>query len=93
MKCFHIHQVVVYTLRSEFSYIQTSFTKKALSDEQRETLQSLIDPTAKFFEEKNDALKNDLNEKIPDDVLQGLKDLGAFGLQVPQEQGGLGKEN
>jgi very long chain acyl-CoA dehydrogenase len=34
-----------------------------------------------------------LNEKIPDDVLKSLKELGAFGLQVPQELGGLGLTN
>ncbi len=62
-----------------------------MNDEQRETLQSLVDPAAKFFEEKNDSLKNDLDEKIPDDVMQGLKDLGLFGLQVPEEHGGLGE--
>jgi very long chain acyl-CoA dehydrogenase len=47
----------------------------------------------KFFQEKNDALKNDANEKIPEEILQGLKDLGAFGLQVPVELGGLGLNN
>jgi very long chain acyl-CoA dehydrogenase len=64
-----------------------------LTDEQRETLQALVDPTAKFFEEKNDALKNDMLEKIPDDILNGLKELGAFGLQTPTEFNGLGLNN
>jgi len=65
----------------------------ALNDEQRENLQALVDPTAKFFEEKNNALKNDMNEKIDPEILQGLKDLGMFGLQVPQELNGLGLSN
>ena len=65
----------------------------ALNDEQRETLQSLVDPTAKFFEEKNDSSKNDLNEKIPDEIMKGLGELGAFGLQVPAEYNGLGLTN
>ena len=51
----------------------------ALNDEQRETLQALVDPTAKFFEEKNNALENDKLEKVPDHIMQGLKELGAFG--------------
>ena len=38
-------------------------------------------------------MKNDANEKIPEEILQGLKDLGAFGLQVPVELGGLGLNN
>lgn len=65
----------------------------ALNDEQRDTLQALVDPTAKFFEEKNDANKNDLTERIPDDIMQGLRELGAFGLQVPAEYNGLGLTN
>merc|ERR1712134_128678 len=36
---------------------------------------------------------NDELGKVPDDVLQGLKDLGAFGLQVPNEYDGLGLNN
>jgi alkylation response protein AidB-like acyl-CoA dehydrogenase len=28
--------------------------------------------------------------KIPDDVLQGLREIGAFGIKIPQEYGGLG---
>lgn len=65
----------------------------SLNDEQKENLQALVDPTAKFFEEKNDALKNDLLEKVPDDIMQGLKELGAFGLQTPTEFNGLGLNN
>ncbi|XP_071085182.1 very long-chain specific acyl-CoA dehydrogenase, mitochondrial-like [Haliotis cracherodii] len=63
---------------------------EVLSAEQQETLQMLIDPTAKFFEEVNDALKNDSIEKVDDPTLEGLKELGAFGLQVPVDHGGLG---
>lgn len=65
----------------------------SLNDEQRENLQALVDPTAKFFEEKNDALNNDKLEKVPDDVMQGLRELGAFGLQTPTEFNGLGLTN
>ncbi|HSJ26019.1 MAG TPA: acyl-CoA dehydrogenase family protein [Longimicrobiales bacterium] len=28
--------------------------------------------------------------KVPDEVVQGLRDLGAFGIKIPQEYGGLG---
>lgn len=41
----------------------------------------------------NDPAKNDSLEKVEDDTLQGLKELGAFGLQVPSELGGLGLTN
>lgn len=41
----------------------------------------------------NDAAKNDANESIDEPTLKGLWELGAFGLQVPQELGGLGLTN
>lgn len=40
-----------------------------------------------IIQEKNDALKNDALEKIDDATMEGLKELGAFGLQVPQHLG------
>lgn len=65
----------------------------SLNEEQKDILQSLVDPTAKFFEEKNDSLKNDKLETVPEDIMQGLKELGAFGLQTPVEHNGLGLNN
>lgn len=65
----------------------------SLTDEQRENLQALLDPTAKFFEEKNDPFLNDDKKKVPEEIMQGLKDLGAFGLQVPTELNGVGLNN
>lgn len=64
-----------------------------LTEEGRDTLKMLVDPTIKFFQEVNDPAKNDANEKVDDVTLQGLKDLGAFGLQVPTEYGGIGLNN
>ncbi|XP_037784673.1 very long-chain specific acyl-CoA dehydrogenase, mitochondrial-like [Penaeus monodon] len=64
-----------------------------LTEEQRETLEMLVDPTEKFFEEVNDAAKNDALEKVEDHTLEGLKELGAFGLQVPADLGGVGLTN
>lgn len=65
----------------------------SLTEEQRDNLQALVDPTAKFFEEKNDPLKNDELATVPEEIMQGLKDLGAFGLQTPVEHNGLGLNN
>lgn len=61
-------------------------------------LRSLKEPlNMRFFlflaQEVNDPAKNDALEKVEDDTLQGLKELGAFGLQVPSELGGLGLSN
>ncbi|KAJ8950302.1 hypothetical protein NQ318_021159 [Aromia moschata] len=64
-----------------------------LNEEQKETLQMLIDPVTKYFEEINDPFKNDAEEKVNDKSLNALWELGAFALQVPQDLGGLGLTN
>ena len=46
-----------------------------------------------YLQEVNDPAKNDELERIEDHTLQGLKELGAFGLQVPVEHGGIGLSN
>ncbi|XP_055450192.1 very long-chain specific acyl-CoA dehydrogenase, mitochondrial [Psammomys obesus] len=61
-----------------------------LDGEQTQFLKELVGPVARFFEEVNDPAKNDSLEKVEQSTLQGLKELGAFGLQVPSELGGLG---
>lgn len=65
----------------------------ALSEEQEQTLQELVGPLSKFFEEVNDPFRNDALEQVEDTTMQGLKEMGAFGLQVPPELGGLGLSN
>lgn len=44
-------------------------------------------------QEVNDPAKNDALEKVEDHTMQGLKEMGAFGLQVPADLGGLGLTN
>uniref|UniRef100_A0A8P0SKC2 Very long-chain specific acyl-CoA dehydrogenase, mitochondrial n=2 Tax=Canis lupus familiaris TaxID=9615 RepID=A0A8P0SKC2_CANLF len=61
-----------------------------LSEEQTQFLKELVGPVSRFFEEVNDPAKNDTLEKVEETTLQGLKELGAFGLQVPSELGGVG---
>src|SRR3954466_5075176 len=43
-----------------------------------------------FLANKVDPLQIERDAKIPDDVVQGLKDIGALGLKVPEQYGGLG---
>ena len=43
-----------------------------------------------FLEERVDPLQIERESKIPEDVIQGLKDLGALGMKIPEEYGGLG---
>ncbi|KAJ0055627.1 hypothetical protein NL108_006479, partial [Boleophthalmus pectinirostris] len=64
-----------------------------LNEEQEEFLRELVGPCAKFFEEVNDPAKNDALEKVEDHTMEGLKEMGAFGLQVPAELNGLGLSN
>ncbi|HVH68452.1 MAG TPA: acyl-CoA dehydrogenase family protein [Gemmatimonadales bacterium] len=44
----------------------------------------------RFLRERVDSDKIDREGEIPDDVIQGLRDLGAFGIKIPREYGGLG---
>ncbi|CAB3979774.1 very long-chain specific acyl- dehydrogenase, mitochondrial [Paramuricea clavata] len=62
--------------------IPSSRQVMVLTEEQRDNLNELVDPTQKFFEEFNDPAKNDTLEKVDDETMAGLKEMGAFGLQV-----------
>src|SRR3954454_5687588 len=43
-----------------------------------------------FLTEHVDPLQIERDAKIPEEVVQGLKDLGALGMKIPEEYGGLG---
>jgi alkylation response protein AidB-like acyl-CoA dehydrogenase len=43
-----------------------------------------------FLSERVDPLQIERDARIEDDVVQGLKELGALGIKVPEEYGGLG---
>lgn len=43
-----------------------------------------------FLAERVDPAQIERDAKIPDDVLDGLKQLGALGMKIPEEYGGLG---
>jgi very long chain acyl-CoA dehydrogenase len=53
----------------------------------------MVGPMTKFFEETNDAAKNDAASAVPPAILAGLAEMGAFGLQVPESLGGVGLSN
>ena len=50
----------------------------------------MVEPVEKFFQEVVDSKKIDVDAKIPKETLDGLKELGLFGQQIPTEYGGLG---
>jgi len=49
-----------------------------------------LDKLERFLREKVDSDQIDREGEIPDAVIQGLRDLGAFGIKIPREYGGLG---
>ncbi len=49
-----------------------------------------LDKLAAFARDKIDGDRIDREGKVPPEVVQGLKDLGAFGIKIPLEYGGLG---
>ncbi|EDV21151.1 uncharacterized protein TRIADDRAFT_30874 [Trichoplax adhaerens] len=61
----------------------------ALDDESKDTVKLMIDPLEKYFREVHDASQCDLDEKLPKKSIEVLKELGALGMQAPQEYGGM----
>ncbi|MBI3932089.1 MAG: acyl-CoA dehydrogenase family protein [Acidobacteria bacterium] len=60
-------------------------------DAEEETLaRPFLDALGAFLREKVDGDRIDREGKIPDEVIQGLRELGAFGVKIPREYGGLG---
>lgn len=58
----------------------------------QDTLNQLVDTVARFVRERL-VPKEDLvadEDRIPEDIVAGLRGLGLFGMSVPEEYGGLG---
>jgi alkylation response protein AidB-like acyl-CoA dehydrogenase len=52
--------------------------------------QPFMERLERFLRERVDSDRIDREGKIPPDVIQGLRELGAFGIKIPEEYGGLG---
>merc|ERR1719340_481477 len=65
----------------------------ALDEEQRENLEMLVPIAERVMEEQNDPLLNDQLETVPENTINALREVGAFGLQVPVELDGAGLTN
>lgn len=61
-----------------------------LTNEQREYAKELIPAVGKFCEDTIDGHKFDEEAALPNEVIQGLAELGLLGLGVPEEFGGMG---
>jgi alkylation response protein AidB-like acyl-CoA dehydrogenase len=62
----------------------------ALSKEAIDRGEAFLVQLRSFCENKVDPLVIERDAKIPDDVIDGLKALGALGMKIPTEYGGLG---
>uniref|UniRef100_A0A668AJ50 Complex I assembly factor ACAD9, mitochondrial n=1 Tax=Myripristis murdjan TaxID=586833 RepID=A0A668AJ50_9TELE len=69
------------------------FPYPEIGNEELEEINQFVAPVEKFFNEDVDSKKIDHEAKIPPETLDGLKQLGLFGIQVPEEYGGLGLSN
>jgi alkylation response protein AidB-like acyl-CoA dehydrogenase len=45
------------------------------------------------MQETNDAARNDREEHVPPEIMEQLREMGAFGLQVPADLSGVGLTN
>jgi len=61
-----------------------------ISNDEKRRLEELIEQFERFADEKIDPDRIDREAKIPDEVIQGLADLGIFGATVPEKYGGMG---
>jgi alkylation response protein AidB-like acyl-CoA dehydrogenase len=59
-------------------------------EEDRKIGDAYLSKVDHFFKDKVDANKIDETGEIPPEVMKGLADLGAFGIKIPQEYGGMG---
>jgi acyl-CoA dehydrogenase family protein 9 len=61
-----------------------------LSEEQSSFCKEMISAINKYAEANIDAAKFDLDSLVPAEVMQGLAELGLYGLAVSEDHGGLG---
>lgn len=69
------------------------FPYPEISNDEVEEVNQLVAPVEKFFSEEVDSARIDREARIPPETLNGLKELGLFGMQIPEEYGGLGLSN
>lgn len=69
------------------------FPYPEMDKEDKENLDIILDTFKKFAQDKIDAGHFDEIAEIPKEVITGLKELGFFGLIIPEEYGGYGLSN
>src|SRR5712691_6734546 len=66
------------------------FPYPEMGRDERDNTTMILDSVKKFVEANVDSVKIDREQKIPDVVINGMKELGLFGMIIPQEHGGIG---
>jgi len=66
------------------------FPYPQLGTDERENVGLILDSVRRFCTANVDSAKIDREHAIPKEVLDGAKELGLFGLQIPQDFGGVG---
>ena len=90
-------------LTDNIGFIQSLFNGKVLSDyihsfskisdEELEDLSVITDAVKKFASETIDPVKIDIDHKIDDSVFSAMRNLGLFGLIIPEKYGGYESSN
>jgi len=91
------------TLSREESYMKALFHGVVAEDlvfpypemnpEERDSVAMMVDAIRKFADAKVNAHEIDRAHRIPPEVLDEMKQLGLFGLIIPEEYGGIGLSN
>lgn len=79
--------------RGEVQSAQVFPFPDVIDQETKEFTNSMVDPFEKFFLEVNNSAKNDDDAQLDPKTADALWELGAFGIQVPPDFGGLGFNN
>src|SRR6267154_1889199 len=70
------------------------FPYPRLRDKDREVLGMMVEAIDQFLQPRHADFKRwDREARQPEEFIQGLRDLGLFGLIIPEEHGGLGLSN
>ncbi|MCH7680346.1 acyl-CoA dehydrogenase family protein, partial [candidate division KSB1 bacterium] len=66
------------------------FPYPKMDKEEEENLKLILDTVRQFAKDNIDPVAIDRDETIPKEVLQGLAEIGLFGMSIPEEYGGSG---
>jgi len=69
---------------------ETVFPYPEVGAEERETVSTFLESFRAFAKDHIDAAAIDREHKVPDAVVKGLAELGAFGMTIPEAYGGYG---